>query len=107
MGSACVSQEIIRKERLREMQEQRMAEEQAAARHLKENSKPHFGRVINGPASSLDLVLASANNNNNKRAEPEAVREAEMEAAALSQDQEQVGEQVAEEVDRYSSQFVM
>lgn len=103
-----MSQEIIRKERLRELQEQRMAEEQAAARHLKENSKPHFGRVINGPASSLDLVLASANNN--KRAEPEAVREAVREAAreaALSEDQEQVGDQVAEEVDRYSSQFVM
>ncbi|XP_026287692.1 uncharacterized protein LOC113213004 [Frankliniella occidentalis] len=82
-GSFQHLKEMIRQERLREVQEQRLAEEAAAARQLKDNSKPHFGRVLNGPASSLDLVMASANNN--KRS---AAVEAETEAEdVLSPDQ--------------------
>ncbi|KAK3914585.1 Coatomer subunit alpha [Frankliniella fusca] len=85
-GSFQHLKEMIRQERLREVQEQRLAEEAAAARQLKDNSKPHFGRVLNGPASSLDLVLASANNKRSAAAASSAEVEADPEDV-LSPDQ--------------------
>lgn len=71
-GSLQRLKEMINQERLRDLQEQRLAEEAVAQRQ--QNSKPeHYGRVVDSPrpVSSLDLVLASANNNK-RGGEPEA-----------------------------------
>ncbi|XP_034240425.1 uncharacterized protein LOC117644869 isoform X1 [Thrips palmi] len=98
-GSFQHLKEMIRQERMRELQEQRLAEEAAAARQLKDNSKPHFGRVLNGPASSLDLVRASAGAK--RSSEPAETAEVAAEAAQAEQ------QVVVDEAAADASQYVM
>lgn len=97
---------MIRQERMRELQEQRLAEEAAAARQLKDNSKPHFGRVRNGPASSLDLVRASAGAKRGGSSSSE--RAAGGPAAEAAEAEQQVDEAAADATGAAdASQYVM